>query len=85
MSQTEPFRQQAVSSGLTVVVTTVDDETKARTMARSLVKQGLAACVQIAQVDSVYLWEGVMHEHREWQLSCKTGAAQAERLQQAIG
>lgn len=84
MAHPRPSESDAVSSGLVVVVTTVDDETQARSMARSLVEQGLAACVQISPVDSVYRWEGVLHEHREWQLSCKVSAAQADRLQQAV-
>ena len=84
MVQTRQDESGGAPAGLVVMVTAVDDETQARTMARQLVEQGLAACVQISPVDSVYRWEGALHEHREWQLSCKVAAAQAGHLQQAV-
>ncbi|MDO4795791.1 MAG: divalent-cation tolerance protein CutA [Brachymonas sp.] len=72
------------STELLLLVTTVDDEVQARNMARSVVEQGLAACVQIARIDSVYRWEGVVQEAAEWQLSCKVAPAHAQILWQAL-
>lgn len=71
-------------AGLQLIVTTVDEEAQARSMARRVVEQGLAACVQIARIDSVYRWEGALQEAAEWQLSCKVAPAQAPALWQAL-
>ena len=69
---------------IAVIITTVDDEEQARRMARSVVEQQLAACVQIESVESLYRWDGALQDHREWQLSCKTSAAHVEDLWQAL-
>lgn len=78
MSETNPPAE------LLLLVTTVDEESQARHMARRVVEQGLAACVQIARIDSVYRWEGALQEAAEWQLSCKVAPAQAPALWQAL-
>lgn len=69
---------------LLLIVTTVDEEAQARSMARSVIEKGLAACVQIARIDSVYRWEGAVQEAPEWQLSCKVAPAHAQALWQAL-
>lgn len=69
---------------LLLIVTTVDEEAQARSMARSVIEKGLAACVQIARIDSVYRWEGAVQETAEWQLSCKVAPAHAQALWQAL-
>lgn len=89
MQQTDQQMNQQMSEGtspedVVVLVTTVDDEAQVRSMARRLVEQQLAACVHITRIDSIYHWAGAVQEHREWQLSCKTMAARATALQQAI-
>lgn len=78
MSETNPPAE------LLLLMTTVDEESQARHMARRVVEQGLAACVQIARIDSVYRWEGALQEAAEWQLSCKVAPAQAPALWQAL-
>ncbi len=89
MQQTDQQMNQQMSEGtspedVVVLVTTVDDEAQVRSMARRLVEQQLAACVHITRIDSIYHWAGAVQEHGEWQLSCKTMAARATVLQQAI-
>lgn len=69
---------------MVVLVTTVEDEAQAKSMARSLIERQLAACVQIARIDSTYRWEGALQDHAEWQLSCKTTVAQVPALRQAV-
>ncbi|MEO8449726.1 MAG: divalent-cation tolerance protein CutA [Gemmatimonadota bacterium] len=63
------------------VSTTIDSETRARELARRLVEERLAACVQIAgPLASTYRWEGRVEEATEWLLLIKTTAAAVEQL-----
>lgn len=41
-----------------VIVTTCPDQQEASELARKLVEQQLAACVQLLAINSVYSWEG---------------------------
>ena len=72
------------SSSAVAVITTIDDRELARTMAHAVVEQGLAACVQISAIESVYRWEGAVGEGQEWRLSCKTRRELVKPLKQAI-
>jgi len=64
-----------------VAITTTDSEANADRIARSLVAEQLAACVQIsAPVRSVYRWQGEVHAEPEWQLWIKTAADRREAL-----
>lgn len=63
-----------------MVVTTVADEAQARALARTLVEEGLAACVQIEPIASVYRWQQAVQETAEWRLCCKTAQAQVPCL-----
>jgi periplasmic divalent cation tolerance protein len=58
-------------SGVSILVTTVDSAEKARALARAALEQKLAACVQIAPIDSHYVWKGEMQEAREFLLQMK--------------
>lgn len=61
--------------------TTVDSEAAAESLAREIVEQGLAACVQIDNsIQSIYKWEGAVQSEREWRLMIKFTAEQGERL-----
>ncbi len=61
--------------------TTVDSEAAAQTLARGLVEQGLAACVQIdSGVHSVYRWEGHLQSECEWRLMVKFAASRSNEL-----
>jgi periplasmic divalent cation tolerance protein len=57
--------------GVSILVTTVDCAEKARALARAALEQKLAACVQIAPIDSHYFWKGEMQEAREYLLQMK--------------
>ncbi len=46
--------------------------TEAQTLARLLVEQRLAACVQMSQIRSVFRWEGQIEEADEVLLTAKT-------------
>ncbi len=67
--------------GGATVYTTVGDEEAAHRLARALVDERLAACVNIlGPASSVYRWEGVVEEEREWILLVKTRRSLVTRL-----
>lgn len=54
------------SPGLVVVMTTAPSPDHAHALARALVEEGLAACVNILpQVRSVYVWQGAVCDEPE--------------------
>ncbi|MGH8018069.1 MAG: divalent-cation tolerance protein CutA [Opitutaceae bacterium] len=56
--------------------TTVAKEEDARRLARELVEERLAACVQIsAEMTSIYRWAGAVEEAREFRLALKFAAS----------
>ncbi len=56
-----------------LILTTVPDDEHAETMARTLVEERLAACVNIyAPMVSLYRWKGAVHRDTERQLAIKT-------------
>lgn len=57
-----------------MVLTTVASEDQAGVLSRSLVESGLAACVHINPVRSVYRWKGEVFDEPEWRLAIKTTA-----------
>ena len=65
----------------TVTFTTCKDRRQATAIARALVKEKLAACVNIVPaVASIYVWEGKLEEGREVLLIIKSRAALSKRL-----
>lgn len=55
-----------------IVLITAPDEDVARRLARALVGEHLAACVNLVPgVTSVYRWEGAVEEEHEWLLIAK--------------
>jgi periplasmic divalent cation tolerance protein len=66
------------------VVTTVGSADEARRMARALVEGRLAACVQMAPIDSVYVWDGAVQESAEVRLIAKTTAERYDAVETAI-
>ncbi len=67
-----------------VVVTTVGSADDARRIARSLVERGLAACVQIGAIESLYVWDGALQDEAEWRLTVKTTQARYDAVESAI-
>ncbi len=56
-----------------VILITVGARHEGLKIARTLVEERLAACVNIVGgIDSVYRWEGKVEEGREWLLIAKT-------------
>ena len=67
-----------------IVTTTTDTRDRARDMARALVEQKLAACVEIQNVDSIYSWKNEICDTTEYVLIIKTRAALYPELEQTI-
>jgi len=69
-----------------VVFSTCDSEEQAGRVARALVEQRLAACVNIvANARSIYRWKGEIEETAEWMLIIKSRRDLMEQLRIAIG
>ena len=68
-----------------IVLTTAGSQDEARKIARSLVGERLAACVNIVpQIESIYRWEGKIENAQEWLLAIKTTASSFNRVRAAI-
>lgn len=71
----------------TIVVcwTTVGDQQAADDLAKQLIAESLAACVQVdGPVTSHFCWEGRQCAEQEYRLSIKTSPEMAERLMKKL-
>jgi periplasmic divalent cation tolerance protein len=67
---------------VSIVLTTVGADADATAMARTLVEERLAACVNILPtITSVYRWQGQVEQSGEQQLLIKTTADLIDRLE----
>lgn len=68
-----------------VLLSTAPNEGEALRLARALVEEGLAACVNLVPgVRSIYRWEGQTCDEAEVLLVVKTSAARREALTQRL-
>jgi periplasmic divalent cation tolerance protein len=68
-----------------VVFSTCGSEAEAERLARRLIEERLAACVNIvAPVRSFYRWKGVVENAAEWMLVIKTSRDLFERLRLSL-
>lgn len=58
-----------------MVYVTAPDADVARSIARIVLDARLAACANLAPIDSLYLWKGALEESRETLIVFKTRAA----------
>lgn len=72
------------SNDFCVVMTTVDSEADAHSLAGSLVDAGLAACVQVLPMMSFYVWKGERRSEAEYLLQAKTRTALLPALENFI-
>jgi periplasmic divalent cation tolerance protein len=72
------------ATGLIAALTTVATREQAQGLARSLVEQGLAACVQLQAIESIYRWDGALQQEPEWRLLIKSTEARWPALQAAV-
>ncbi len=77
------MKPQPISSH--IVLTTCPDMTVSRKIARTIVDEKLAACVNILpQVESIYKWQGKIETANEAILLVKSRISDFELLQQRI-
>jgi periplasmic divalent cation tolerance protein len=68
-----------------IVLTTAGSQEEGRKIAHALVERRLAACVNVvAQMESVYRWQGKIEEAQEWLLLIKTTGAAFGAVRDAI-
>jgi periplasmic divalent cation tolerance protein len=67
-----------------LVVTTVGKREEARTIARTLVERGLAACAQISAIESYYAWQDAVEHDAEFRVLFKVAAGAYDAVEQAI-
>jgi periplasmic divalent cation tolerance protein len=68
-----------------IVLSTTGSEEEARKIARHLVENRLAACVNIVpRIESVYRWEGKVESNHEWLLVIKTTGERFPAVRDAI-
>lgn len=70
--------------GLIAALTTVGTREQAQALAHALVEQGLAACVQLQAIESIYRWQGQVQQEPEWRLLIKSTQARWAELQAAV-
>ncbi|MBI1980639.1 MAG: divalent-cation tolerance protein CutA [Methylocystis sp.] len=71
-------------SALAIIVTTIDDEEKARALARAALSAKLAACVQIHPIRSCYVWKDEMREEPEFLLHMKARGEDCPALAELV-
>lgn len=73
-----------MSGTLAIVTTSVANHDDGRAIARALVERGLAGCVQIMPIHSIYRWNGATEEADERLLVCKIRHADLAAVEAAI-
>ena len=71
-------------SGYVTVLTTTASEAEAEAIAEALLAEELAACVQISEIRSRYVWQGQLQRETELLLLIKTRAALFEIVRAKI-
>ncbi len=69
---------------LICIHTTTDSRDSALRIARQLIEQRLAACVQLSEIESVYRWQDRIETAPEQRLLIKTLRAQYQAVEQLI-
>ena len=67
-----------------LVLTTEADATTAETLARLLLQEGLAGCISLRPVLSLYPWGGKLQRSEEVQLMIKTMPDRVNRLRERL-
>jgi periplasmic divalent cation tolerance protein len=75
----------AAETGVVLVLTTIGADADGAALARTLVDERLAACVNVLPpMTSVYRWEGKVQTDREQQLIVKTAARHIPALEARV-
>ncbi|MFH1569695.1 MAG: divalent-cation tolerance protein CutA [Gemmatimonadota bacterium] len=66
------------------VFTTIGNLEQARGLARALVERGLAACAQLSQIESFYVWDGALQQDPEVRIVLKTTDDLYDEVEKAL-
>ena len=69
---------------MVIVQTTCSSRTEAKNIAKTLIDKKLAACIQLSEVESVYVWKDEFCSDIETLLSIKTRKENFEKLKSEI-
>ena len=70
---------------IAIVLTTIGADADAAALGRTLVEEGLAACINVLPpMTSIYRWNGKVQEDSERQLLMKTTAARVDALEKRL-
>ncbi len=67
-----------------VILTTVATREEARSLSEMLVTRKLAACVQVVEITSTYVWEGRLNQGPEFLLLIKTASRRYKDVEAAV-
>lgn len=67
-----------------VVLVTAPSQDTAVSIAHTLVTEGLAACVSLMPMTSIYTWQDQVHQEQEWQLLIKTNLQCFDQLEARV-
>ena len=72
----------SAATNVRIVLTTIGSETDALVLARTLVEEQLAACVNVLPaMTSLYRWKGSLEQDKEHQLVIKTSSERLPALE----
>ncbi|MGW7103918.1 divalent-cation tolerance protein CutA [Streptomyces sp. NPDC054838] len=75
-----------MATDIVLAQTTIDDEDRARGLARGAVAARLAACAHVdGPLTAVYRWQDAVETATEWRVSYKTSSARLPALAEWIG
>jgi periplasmic divalent cation tolerance protein len=83
-SRVDQSVNETSSSAFLEVTTTLASLEQARTLANLLVEKHRVACVHIAAIDSVYVWQDQLCQEQEYRLSCKISASKYPEIEATI-
>lgn len=67
-----------------IIQTTCSSKKEAKKIAKLLVKEKLAACVQLSKIKSIYSWENKLCVDKEVRLNIKTKKENFKKIQRKI-
>jgi periplasmic divalent cation tolerance protein len=73
-----------MKSSMALVRTTVGSRDAADALAHLLVNGGLAACVHVQELRSVYRWQGKVEETDEWMVEARTLESRVVAVREAM-
>jgi len=67
-----------------LIITTTPNEQEARSLTKSILESRLAACVQLSNISSYYLWDNEVNNDNEVKLLIKTKKSLYDKLESYI-